>query len=92
MPTTKLPHPKQLDLQCRVSIERWIDLYSQECKELDDDHKLTVKWFKMLHGEALFTDLFGRIFGQGKDGIWYPYHIEVRNKCYGLKISAKAAN
>lgn len=92
MATMRLPHPRELDKQCRVSIHKWVDLYSLECKELDDDYKLTVKWFTMLQGDILHTDLFGRLWGRGNEGLWYPYHIESYGKTYGLRISAKAAN
>ena len=44
------PTPKQLDAQCRVKIDRWIDLYSNECRDMDRDHQLTVKVVQAVSG------------------------------------------
>jgi hypothetical protein len=84
--------PKELDDQCKIKIDKWIDLYSEECRELDSDYQLTLKWFKILQGETLFTDRDGRLWGRGKDGYLYPFHFEYGKKLIGYRISARAAN
>ncbi len=87
------PTPKQLDTQCKVKIDRWIDLYSSECRDMDSDHQTAVKWYKMCLGDTgLFLDTDGRIWGRGKDGYFYPYHFEYGKKLFGYRVSAKAAN
>ena len=87
-----IPSPKELDLQCKVSISKWVDLYGQEIRDMDPDINLTIKWFKMLQGEYLFTDRDGRIFGRGNNGYWYPYHFTYGKKNIGYRLSSKAAN
>jgi hypothetical protein len=87
-----IPSPQELDRQCKISIDRWVDIYSEDCKLMDSDHQLTVKWFKMFLNDALFVDTKGRIFGKGKDGSWYPYHFEYGKQLIGYKLSAMAAN
>jgi hypothetical protein len=85
--------PKELDLQCKVSIDRWVDLNSEEAKRLDPKHKETLHWFKVCQGPGgLMLDNLGRIFGKGAEGRYYPYHINVDGKLIGFRISAKALN
>jgi hypothetical protein len=87
-----IPDPKTLDAQARVQVDRWVDLYSVECRDLDSGYKLAIEWFKMLEGTNLFTDSNGRIFGKGNDGTWYPFHFQAGKKLIGYRVSAKAAN
>jgi hypothetical protein len=89
-----LPHPKDLDRQCQISLHRWIDLFSEEAKMLDPDHKLSVEWFKMLTQEPadLHLDANGRIWMISNNGIWCPYHFSYGNQLIGYKISSKATN
>jgi len=83
---------KELDAQCKVNINRWIDIDSEECAMLDPDIALAKKWAKLLMPDgSLFTDSEGRIWGKGNDG-YYPYHFEVGTKRYGYRMSKKAAN
>lgn len=88
------PSPKELDAQCQVKLDGWVDLDSERWREVDDDPSLTKKWLKLLMKEPayLFTDSNGRIWGKGENGIYYPYHLEYGKKKYGLRISTKAAN
>jgi hypothetical protein len=89
-----LPHPKDLDRQCSVSICKWIDLFSEEARNIDPDHKLSVEWYKMLTKEPadLYLDANGRIWGVSNNGIYFPYHFSYGNQLIGYKISSKAAN
>ena len=84
--------PKELDQQCRIKISRWVDIFSQECREMDNDHQLTIKWFKLLQGDTLLTDRDGRVWGKGKDNYWYPFHFEYGKSLIGYRVSARAAN
>ena len=88
------PSPKELDAQCQVQLDGWVDLDSERWRETDSDPALTKKWLVMLMKEPayLFTDSDGRVWGKGENGIYYPYHYEYGKKKYGLRISKKAAN
>jgi hypothetical protein len=85
--------PKELDDQCQIKMDRWIDIFSEEIREMDPDYKLAIKWFKMLQEGpgGLFTDSSGRIWLHGKDK-YYPYHFIYKNQLIGYRISARAAN
>src|SRR5260370_40855580 len=78
----KLPHPKELDAQCSVRINRWVDLFSEEARNIDPDHKLSVEWYKILTKSpaTLHLDSDGRILGLGTDGKYFPYHIDFGNQ------------
>jgi hypothetical protein len=86
--------PQELDKQSLISIDEWLELGSQRCKELDQEPHLTkyMLRFGFMDPPFFFVDTLGRIFGKGKEGRYYPFHIEVGNKKYGFKISARAAN
>jgi hypothetical protein len=89
------PSPDELDKQVTVQISRWIELYSEECRMIDDNYDFTMKLVKMLllkEPAYLFTDSSGRIFGKGQDGTFYPFHTEYQGKLVGYKISKRAAN
>jgi hypothetical protein len=89
------PSPKELDEQSKIRIDRWIDVESTECKELDDNYALTKKMIRMLHDKEpayLFTDTHGRLWGRGEDNSFYPFHFEYGKKLIGYRLSKKAAN
>lgn len=89
------PAPKELDAQSKIKIDRWVDVDSEECKELDDNYALTKKMIRMLHDKEpayLFTDSLGRLFGKGVDGLYYPFHFESYGKLIGYRLAKKAAN
>ena len=95
----KLPRapltPDQLNLQCLVPLDGWVEVGSEQAKELDNDHQLAIKWLKM-GAEAgwLFIDAHGRIFGKSPGGgeNYYPYHFESYGKKYGYRMAILAAN
>jgi len=89
------PSPSELDKQSKIKIDRWIDLYSEECRMLDENYNFTMKIVKMLllkEPAFLFSDLTGRLWGKGENEIFYPFHFEYGNKLIGYKISKRAAN
>jgi hypothetical protein len=83
----------ELDKQSPVKIDKWLDLNSEECKQKDPDPLLTKKWLK-IGAEAgfLFVDSLGRIWGRGKDNIFYPYHFDIGNKNYGFRLANMAVS
>lgn len=86
--------PAQLDAQCPVKIDRWVDVHSDECKVIDDDlHWFTLKCMKIGFEDGwMFTDSLGRLWGKGKDNKLFPYHTEYGKELVGYRISARAAN
>lgn len=86
--------PKELDSQSLVPISEWVDVGSPRCKELDKEPHLTKYMMRVGFQEPafLFTDNYGRIFGRGSEGRYYPFHISVGDRNIGFRISAKAAN
>jgi len=89
--SNKLPSPKVLDTQSKVKIDRWVDINSEECSNLDPDAKLARDWIKKYVGDFLFTDTDGRIWGESDNG-YYPFHFEVGKRLYGYRISKSASN
>lgn len=84
--------PSELDKQSPISISRWIDIESQEAKDMDPDIKLTKKWFKLLSSSNdLVADSNGRIWGKGENS-WYPYHFNIGKVNYGYRLSRIASN
>lgn len=84
---------KDLDAQSVIYISKWVDVDSQECKMLDDNRPFTKKCIMVLSETGnMITDELGRIWGKGTDGSYYPLHLEVGTKLYGLKMPKKAAN
>jgi len=85
--------PKQLDQQSTIKIDEWIDIHSERCKEMDDLRSFTLKCMRIgLEDQFLFTDRDGRLWGKGKEGKYYPFHLEDGKKLIGLRLSIKAAN
>lgn len=88
-----LPTPQELDAQNPIKIERWIDLDTEEWREMDDDPGLTKKMMKIgFEAGALFLDSNGRIWGKGEGGKYYPFHFDRGPKNYGYRLPKKAAN
>ena len=86
--------PKQLDEQSIVHIHRWVDVYSEECRMMDDDHKLTCHIMKLGFQEPpfLFTDSDGRVWGKGESGRLFPFHMEYGAQLIGFRLIKKASN
>ena len=92
-PQTLSLSPAVLDQQSEVKIDKWIDINSEECKDKDDNLKLTKSWLKMgVEDGYLQADRLGRIWGKGKEGKFYPYHLEYGKKLYGIRLAVVAAN
>lgn len=87
-------NPEQLDAQCPVKIDRWIDIDSEEAKRIDDNRAFTKKIIKIgFEGSYLFIDTHGRLWGKTKKCDQYsPLHIEHGNKLIGYRMSKNAAN
>ena len=88
------PSPLELDAQSEVKLDGWLDLDSERWRDTDPDPGLTKKWLTMLMREPayLFTDTFGRVWGKGENGKYYPYHYDYGKKKNGIRIAKKAAN
>jgi hypothetical protein len=86
--------PTQLDLQCQVSLDGWVDLDSPQARELDDDHTITIKWLRIgVEAGFMWIDTLGRIWGKGTESdYYYPYHFDTFGKKYGFRVSAQASN
>jgi hypothetical protein len=88
------PSPMELDAQSSIQLDGWVDLDSERWREVDDDPGLTKKFIRLGFQEPafFFTDSFGRIWGKGENGKYYPYHLSYGKKKYGIRIAKKAAN
>ena len=87
--------PKELDAQSPVKISRWLDIDSEECKELDQDRQFTNKILRFgFEDKWLKVDAQGRVFGlDPQNNLYYPLHFEGRKKeLIGYRITKKAAN
>jgi hypothetical protein len=86
--------PQQLDAQSLIHIDEWVDLDSERWREVDDDPALTKKFLRILLQDppALIADDLGRLWGKGKEGRMYPYHLEYGRKLIGIRIAKKALN
>lgn len=86
--------PAYLDSQSKVAISRWVDVDSEECRDIDDDYAFTKKILKNGFADPpfLFTDRLGRIWGKGNAGEFWPLHFEYGSKLIGYRLSKKAAN
>ena len=85
--------PAQLDAQSRIPLDGWLDMNSTECKSKDDNIAFTKKCLRIGMKEGfLFTDNFGRVWGKGDNGTYYPFHFEFYKKLYGYRLATKAAN
>lgn len=87
--------PIDLDQQSPIKIDRWIDIGSEEWKELDDNPAFTKKVLRFgLEDGWLFTDSLGRVWGkpQEPNKPHFPFHFNVGKKLYGYRLPQKAAN
>lgn len=85
--------PKELDAQSVVVIEKWLDVNSEECKEKDPEYKISKYLLNRGIQEGfLKVDNQGRIWVHGLHEEFFPYHFELGDKLYGLRIAAAAAN
>jgi len=91
--------PQELDSQSSVKIDRWIDVHSPECKEIDGHlHSFTLRCMKIGFEDGfMHTDMLGRIWGRNREtGEYYPFHTEYgygdNKQLIGYRLSSKAAN
>jgi len=85
--------PQELDQQSNVNISRWVELNSQECRDMDDSYHFTQKCVKIGFEDGwMIVDAMGRLWGKGKAGEYFPFHFTYGNQNIGYRISAKAAN
>lgn len=81
--------PDELDAQSPVKIDRWVDLDSQEFKDLDHQYpQFTKDIIKMGICES---DDLGRLWGKGEN-YYYPLHDEYAGKLVGYRVAKRAAN
>lgn len=85
---------KELEAQSPVKIDRWVDVYSEECRMMDDTYDFTKKIMRLGFEDGwMFTDSEGRIWGKDKTGgPCFPFHFEYGNQLIGYRISKRAAN
>lgn len=89
------PSPPELDKQSKIKIDRWLDVDSSECRELDNNYVFTKKIIRQLYDQEpayLFTDQNGRLWGRGENNAYYPFHFTSFGKNIGYRLSKKAAN
>lgn len=86
--------PSELDKQCPIQIERWIEIDSEEWRDMDNMPDFTKKILRYgFEDNWLYTDDLGRIWGKPKDGgPHWPLHFDYGTKKYGYRISKKAVN
>lgn len=86
--------PSFLDSQSKVSISRWVDVDSEECREIDEDYAFTKKIlrFGFESNPFLFLDSLGRVWGRGNDGEFWPLHFERGKELIGYRIASKAVS
>ena len=89
-----LPDPKELDNQSPIHVDKWIDVDSSECRELDDNYSFTKKIVKLGFQEPAYlaVDKLGRIWGRGENNKFYPFHMNRGKNIIGYRISKRAAN
>lgn len=87
--------PQELESQSAIKINRWVEVHSQECKDIDSDlHWFTLKCIKIGFEDGyMITDSLGRIWGRNTTtGEYYPFHTEYGKELIGYRLSSKAAN
>jgi hypothetical protein len=86
--------PKELDAQSPIKIDRWVDVSSAECKELDDTYAFTKKCIAIgMEDKWMFVDSLGRIWGKSSDSTTcFPFHFEHGKQLIGYRLSTRAAN
>lgn len=87
--------PQELEAQSPIKIDRWVDVHSSDCKEIDGDlHAFTLKCIKIgFEDGAMFVDNLGRIWCKWKsEGPCFPFHTEFGKQFIGYRLASKAAN
>ena len=88
--------PKELEAQSPVKIVRWVDIDSDDWRELDDTPAFTKKCLKFGFEEPafMFCDSLGRVWckPQEEGKPFVPFHFEYGSTLIGYRISKKAAN
>lgn len=85
-----LPKTTELDNQCEITLDGWVDLDSARHKEVDDNIAFTKKIIKL---GLVEPDSLGRLWGKSNQSDrYYPLHLEYGKKKYGIRIAKKAAN
>lgn len=85
---------KELDKQNPVQIERFIEMGSEEWRDMDDFQDFTKKIFRWGFEDGYLTcDDLGRVWLKPKgEEPYLPLHFEYGKKLYGYRLSKKAAN
>lgn len=85
-------NPQELDDQNKILIEKWLDIDSEELRYKDQDRKFTRYCLKAgLKDGFLIVDSLGRVWLKSTDK-YFPYHINVGKKNFGIRVAKKAAN
>ena len=86
--------PAFLDSQALITVSRWLDVDSDECRELDDNQEFTRKILRLGFADPpfLFCDSLGRIWGRGNWNTLYPFHFESGKELIGYRMSKRADN
>lgn len=87
--------PDELDKQCPIKIDGWIDIGSDKWKELDDTPDFTKMCLAIGLGDGFFfLDSLGRVWGRPTEyaSQYIPFHFEVGTLVYGYRLPQKAAN
>lgn len=87
--------PAELDAQSKIKVDRWIEVHSQECKDIDDGlHWFTIKCMNIGFEDGfMFVDTLGRIWGRNREtSECYPFHTEHGKELVGYRLAKKAAN
>ena len=88
------PTPRELDAQSPIKIDRWVEVDSQEHKNLEENPGMARKMINLGLKEPayLFTDTLGRVWGKGENGKYYPFHFKSGKTLIGYRLSERAAN
>lgn len=80
--------------QTHVRIDRWVDINSEECADLDPDMELTHRILKIgVEAGVMGVDGQGRIWGRGPNAEkYYPLHFEWGKKLIGYRFASTADN
>ena len=85
--------PQELDAQSPITVMRWVDVHSEECKDMDDTWDFTVRCLTYGFDDGyMFTDSLGRIWCKGTDGFKHPFHFEYGKQLIGYRLPKTAAN
>lgn len=71
----------------QVNIDRWIDMDSEEFKQIEDHARIYRFTLRAIELDVLTIDGDGKLFTNGK-----PCYAEHGGKCVGLRYCKKAVN